>query len=54
MGSLDKNVSNDVAMGSLLVYLLVAIIFFVLGKNFDRIRTAVKDTRSETRTNKVN
>jgi len=44
---------NDGYFGTILIYALIAFVFFIIGRNYDRIRTEVKSRTTEKRGNKV-
>ncbi len=44
---------NEGYFGTLILYAFIALLFFFLGRNFDRIKTEVKSRTVEKRGNKV-
>lgn len=45
--------NDDSFFGTVLVYFFIAALFFFIGRNFDRIRTEVKQRTTEKRGSKV-
>lgn len=45
--------ASDATFGTLLVYAFIAFFFFVIGRNYDRIRTNLKKQSTEKRSSKV-